>query len=258
MGGNDDKAGISKNGKMRSPILFEEQVERILTIQAHQDDTDIACGGTIAKLASMGKKVTYLLLTDGRHGHPDPEIPAAEAIKIRNKEQERAAKILGVSDVKYLDPSYPDQHLDSSLELRRKLIGIIRDIKPDIVFTFDPWRPYEGNRDHRHAGMMAVEAAGFAYDMYEYPEKDADLQMVLEMYLFQPFLPDTWIDITDTIDIKLEAIRQHETQLGTEIAKIVKEKNAKDGKKIGRPYAEEYKVLRRGFPWVWDGLETES
>jgi len=256
MEGKDGEPAISEYGRMRSPTLFEEQVESILTIQAHQDDTDIACGGTIAKLTSMGKKVTYLLLTDGRHGVCDPEISAAEAIKLRNDEQERAAKILGVSDVKFLD--YPDQHLDSSLELRRRLIGIIRDIKPDIVFTFDPWRPYEGNRDHRHAGFMGIEAAGFAYDMYECPEKDADMQMVLEMYLFQPFLPDTWIDITDTIDVKLEAIRQHETQLGDKIAEIIKEKNARDGKKINRPYAEDFKVLKRGFPWVWDGLEMES
>jgi LmbE family N-acetylglucosaminyl deacetylase len=235
---------------MRSPVLFGDRVNRILTIQAHQDDTDIACGGTIAKLTSMGKKVTYLILTDGRHGVLDADMPANEAIKMRNEEQERAAKILGVSEVKFLD--YQDQHLDSSLELRRRLIGIIRDIKPDIVFTFDPWRPYEGNRDHRHAGMMALEAAGFAYDLYEFPEKNADLHMVLEMYLFQPFLPDTWIDISDTIDLKLEAICQHETQFGDEIAGIIKEKNARDGKKIDRSYAEEFKCLKRGFPWVWD------
>jgi LmbE family N-acetylglucosaminyl deacetylase len=256
MEGEVGEPAISKYGRMRSPVLFEEQVESVLTIQAHQDDTDIACGGTIAKLTRMGKKVTYLLLTDGRHGVCDLDIPAEQAIEMRNEEQRRAAEILGVNDVKFLD--IPDQHLDSSLELRSKLIGIIRDIKPDIVFTFDPWRPYEGNRDHRHAGFMGIEAAGFAYDMYECPENSADLQMVLEMYLFQPFLPDTWIDITDTIDVKLEAIRQHETQMGDQIAKVIEEKNARDGKKIQRPYAEEFKVLRRGFPWVWDGLETES
>ncbi|WXG44328.1 MAG: PIG-L deacetylase family protein [Promethearchaeati archaeon SRVP18_Atabeyarchaeia-1] len=253
---NGTSEGLSKFGRLRSTTLFEEQVGSILTIQAHQDDTDIACGGTIAKLTRMGKKVTYLLLTDGRHGVADPEIPSAEAIKMRNEEQKRAAKILGVEKVIFLD--YPDQHMDSSLELRRRLIGIIRDLKPDIVFTFDPWRPYEGNRDHRHTGIMALEAAGFAYDMFEYPEKDADLHMVLEMYLFQPFLPDTWVDITDTIDLKLDAIRQHETQLGDQIAKVIKEKNARDGKVIGRPYAEAFKVLKRGFPWVWDGLEVEG
>ncbi len=253
---NEDPT-ISKYGKMRSSVLFEQQVEKILTIQAHQDDTDIACGGTLAKLTKMGKKVTYLLLTDGRHGVMDPDIPAAEAIKMRTAEQESAAKVLGVSEVRYLDPPFPDQHLDSSLELRRRLIGIIRDIKPDVVFTFDPWRPYEGNRDHRHAGMMAIEAAGFAYDQYEYPEKDAEPHMVMQMYLFQPFLPDTWIDITDTIDLKMEAILCHETQLGDEIAPIIKEKNIRDGKKIGRPYAEEFKVLRRGFPWVWDSEDSQ-
>nr|MDO8133399.1 PIG-L deacetylase family protein [Candidatus Njordarchaeum guaymaensis] len=248
---NDPGEGLSKFGKLRSPTIFEEQVQQILSIQAHPDDTDIAAGGTVAKLTKMGKKVTYLLLTDGRHGVADPEITASQAIKTRQEEQKRAAKVLGVENVIFLD--YKDQHMDSSLELRRRLIGLIRDIRPDIVFTFDPWRPYEGNRDHRHTGMMALEAAGFAYDMFEYPEKDAEPHMVLEMYLFHPFLPDTWIDITDTIDLKLEAIRQHETQLGDEIAKIIKEKNANEGKAIKRPFAEAFKCLRRGFPWVWDG-----
>ena len=65
---NEAESPLTKYGRMRSPILFEEQIGSILTIQAHQDDTDIACGGTIAKLTKMGKKVTYLLLTDGRHG----------------------------------------------------------------------------------------------------------------------------------------------------------------------------------------------
>jgi LmbE family N-acetylglucosaminyl deacetylase len=248
---NDPEEGMSKYGKMRSTTLFEDTVERVLTIQAHQDDTDIAAGGTIAKLTKMGKKVTYLLLTDGRHGVADPEIPAAEAIRMRNAEQKKAAKILGVQDVIFLD--YKDQHMDSSLELRRRLIGYVRENRPDVVFTFDPWRPYEGNRDHRHTGMMALEAAGFAYDMFEYPEKDVEPYMVLEMYLYQPFLPDTWIDISDTIDLKLEAIRQHETQMGDEIAKIIKEKNANEGKAIKKPYAESFKCLKRGFPWVWDG-----
>ncbi|HMF31351.1 MAG TPA: PIG-L family deacetylase, partial [Candidatus Lokiarchaeia archaeon] len=119
MDGNDEESAISEYGKMRSPVLFgDDRVKSILTIQAHQDDTDIACGGTIAKLTSMGKKVTYLILTDGRHGVLDADMPANEAIQMRNGEQERAAKILGVSDVKFLD--YQDQHLDSSLELRRR------------------------------------------------------------------------------------------------------------------------------------------
>jgi LmbE family N-acetylglucosaminyl deacetylase len=246
-----NESPITKYGRLRSSSIFEEQVSSILSIQAHPDDTDIAAGGTVAKLTKMGKRFTYLLLTDGRHGVADPEISTPEAVKMRQEEQKRAAKILGVEEVIFLE--YRDQHMDSSLELRRRLIGLIRDIRPDVVFTFDPWRPYEGNRDHRHTGMMALEAAGFAYDMFEYPEKDAEPHMVLEMYLFQPFLPDTWIDITDTLDLKLEAIRQHETQLGDEIAKIVKEKNANDGKAIKRPYAEAFKCLRRGFPWVWDG-----
>ena len=148
---------------------------------------------------------------------------------------------------------YPDQTLDSTLELRRKLIDVIRENKPDVVMTHDPWKPYEGNRDHRHTGMMAVDAAGFAWDPYENPEKPAGLHLVLEMLLFNPFQPDTWVDITDTIDLKVKAISQHVSQNGSTIAEIVKERNAMEGKKIDRPYAEAFKVLKRGFPYVWKG-----
>jgi len=119
--------------------------------------------------------------------------------------------------------------------------------------THDPWRPYEGNRDHRHTGMMAVEAAGMAHHPLENPEKEVGPHLVQEMYLFRPFDPDTWIDITDTIDLKVKAISQHVSQYGDTIAEIIREKNAKDGKAINRSYAEAFKVLKTDFPYVWKG-----
>jgi len=235
--------------------MFKEATH-ILSIHAHPDDTDIAAGGTIAKLTMEGIKVTYVTVTDGRHGTVDITIPAWKFIRTRQEEQIRAAKILGVERVIFL--GYGDQTLDSSLELRRRLIDVIRETKPDIVMTHDPWKPYEGNRDHRHTGMMAVEAAGFAYDPFENPEKEAGPHFVQEVCLFNSFNPDTWIDITDTIDLKAKAICEHVSQYGDAIAEIIREKNARDGKVINRPYAEAFKRLKRGFPYVWEGKEANK
>ena len=231
-------------------LLAFEGAEHVVLIHAHPDDADIAAGGTVAKLTRQGKKVTYVAVADGRHGTFDTTIPAWRFIKIRQEEQNRAAEILGVDKVIFLD--YEDQTLDSTIELRRKLIDVMRETKPDIVMTHDPWKPYEGNRDHRHTGMMAVEAAGFAHDPFENPEREVGPHFVQRMCLFRPFAPDTWIDITDTIDLKLKAICQHVSQHGDAIAEIVKEKNALDGKLINRSYAEAFKILKRGFPYVWE------
>jgi len=231
--------------------LFDEEVTNILSIQAHHDDTDIAAGGTVAKLTRAGKKVTYVTVTDGRFGTIDTTIPAWKFIKTRKEEQNRAAKILGVVRVIYLD--YGDQTLESSLELRGRLIDVIRETKPDIVMTHDPWRPYEGNRDHRHTGLMAVEAAGMAHHPLENPEKEVAPHLVQEMCLFRPSAPDTWIDITDTINLKLKAICQHVSQYGDAIAEIIKKKNAEDGKVIKKPYAEAFKALKTDFPYIWKG-----
>jgi LmbE family N-acetylglucosaminyl deacetylase len=231
-------------------LLAFEGVEHVVLIYAHPDDADIAAGGTVAKLTRQGKKVTYVTVADGRHGTFDTTIPAWKFVKIRQEEQNKAAEILGVDKVIFLD--YEDQTLDSTIELRRKLIDVMRETKPDIVMTHDPWKPYEGNRDHRHTGMMAVEAAGFAHDPFENPEKEVGPHFVQRMCLFRSFAPDTWIDITDTIDLKLKAICQHVSQHGDAIAEIVKEKNALDGNLINRPYAEAFKILKRGFPYVWE------
>jgi LmbE family N-acetylglucosaminyl deacetylase len=235
--------------KKNSVGYIFEGVSRVLSIQAHHDDTDIAAGGTIARLTGEGKEVIYCTVTDGRLGTINETIPAWKFIKTRKEEQQRAAKALGVSRLIFLD--YGDQTVDSTLELRKRLLDVIRDTKADVVMTHDPWKPYEGNRDHRHTGMMAVDAAGYAHHPLENTEREAEAYLVCGMCLFRPFQPDTWIDITDTFDLKLEALRQHVSQHGEAIADKVRRMNAEDGKLIKRPYAEAFKVLEPDAPYMW-------
>lgn len=130
----DEKFSYKMKGFYSSkPLLITEDAEHILSIQAHPDDSDIAAGGTIAKLTREGKKVTLVVVTNGRHSMVDISVPAWKFVKTRQEEQKRAAEILGVDKVMFL--GYPDQTLDSTLELRRRLIDVIRENKPDVVMT---------------------------------------------------------------------------------------------------------------------------
>lgn len=223
------------------------QTRIILSIQAHPDDTDFFAGGTVAKFTKEGDKVTYVTVTDGCMGTLDPDLKPEKLRKIREEEQRRAAKILRVEKTIFL--GYRDSELYPSLELRSQLIKIIREIKPNIVMTHDPWKPYQAHPDHRNTGTMAIEAAAFAIlpqINHDHIKEGLETHYVEEIYLFDTHNPNTWIDTTDTIEAKIKALTKHESQAVALMGEIVKELDSKVGEKIGKPYAEAFKVLKRG------------
>ena len=114
------------------------QTEKVMIIFAHPDDAEGNCGGTTAKWVREGKVVHYVVLTNGDKGSDDLSMTSEKLAKIREKEQEKAAKILGVSGVTFL--RIPDGELEVSLPLRREVSRLIRAYQPAIVFTHDPWR----------------------------------------------------------------------------------------------------------------------
>lgn len=227
-----------------------EEVKNLLCIQAHPDDADIGAGGTVAKLTRRRCRVTYVSVMDDRVGTLDPILWPEKLAKIRVEEQERAAEILGVQRLIWL--GYRDSELYPSLELRGKLIRIIREIRPDVLMTLDPWLPYEAHPDHRYAGMMAAEAALFSVFPHVNPEHLRDgLQAYALPYVcfFGTHKPNTFIDITDFMEIKLKAIIQHKTQFGDtfeELEKRLKYYCSKMGEEINVKYAEAFKVLTPG------------
>ena len=107
------------------------EVERALVITAHPDDVDFGAGGTIAAWTDAGVDVTYCVITDGDAGGFDPTVPRSEIPGIRRAEQEAAAKVLGVDDVRFL--GYPDGRLTVSIELRRDVSRVIRQVRPQRV-----------------------------------------------------------------------------------------------------------------------------
>lgn len=230
----------------------------ILVIQAHPDDAEYYVGGTIAKMVDEGCTVDYATVTDGSKGTYDINVEPKALSEIRKREQRVAADILGVRDLFFLD--YPDGDLYPSLELRGKLIEIIRKVRPNIVMTLDAWLPYEIHPDHRVVGVMASEATVFAGMPNFYKEQIFSGMMPHKpekIFLFATDKPNFSVDITKFIKKKIEAIMKHESQLSlfsprgskeanldkvrTELEKYIKRRNKK-----GRGFIESMKVFKVG------------
>lgn len=225
-----------------------EVARRVLCVQPHPDDTDVAAGGLVAKLAKRGCDIAYVTMTDGAIGTLDSETYPEKLASIRVSEQEEAANILGVKKLLWLN--YKDSELRPSLEARNRLITIIRQFQPHIVLTVDPLLAYEVHPDHKATGLIATEAAFFAMFPHANP---GDIRSGLKQHL-TPFIafywtrkPNVYIDITDCIDVKFRAVAAHKSQFPPErfqeIENPLRVYSRLMGKKIGVTYAEAFKVL---------------
>lgn len=224
-----------------------ENVKKILCIQPHPDDCEIAIGGLLAKLSLEKKEIIYLTLTDGCFGTNDPSIKPEQLAKIRKEEQEKAAKIIGVKKLLWLN--YKDTELPHSPNVRNEIISIIRKEKPDVVFAPDAWLPYEVHPDHRNAGLLATEAVFFS----SLPNINrVDLEKGLEPYevpligLYYTSKPNFIVDISDTFNIKLNALKEHKSQFQNNwefLVLYLQAIGAFYGKKINTDCAEALKII---------------
>lgn len=225
-----------------------EKAEVILCVQPHPDDTDIAAGGTVAWMTAQGKKVVYVTMTDGRIGTSNPDLYPEKLARIRMREQEEAAKTLGVNTLIWMN--YRDSELKIGEEARNRLITLIRRFKPSLILTVDPWLTYEIHPDHLATGRLAAEAALFAGLPHANP---GDIREGLTAHS-TPFIafywtrkPNVYIDITSYIDVKLKAVAAHRSQFPEDsldrFQEILKAYCKLTGKKIGVEYAEPFKLL---------------
>lgn len=194
-------------------------LDKVIVILAHPDDPEFFCGATIAKFAREGKHVRYCLLTCGDKGSDDPEMTHDQLCAIRHEEQTSAARVLGVTDLVWLN--YPDGELVPTPEARLRVAREIRKFKPDIVVTCDPTRMYSpfgiNHSDHRAAGQITLDAIypGVGNRMYfaELLDEGLEPHQVKEVYIAGAVEPDTVIDVTDTFELKLKALREHKSQI---------------------------------------------
>ena len=128
----------------------------LMVIAPHPDDSEFGIAGTVAGLTKEGKKVVYVICTNGDKGTSDRTINQADLVAIRHREQQAAADVLGVSEVVFLD--YPDQGIEDTPEFRKELVRLIRKYKPEVVASCDPYRKYMWHRDHRITGQVVADA----------------------------------------------------------------------------------------------------
>lgn len=221
-------------------------------IIAHADDAEFGSAGTIARWVKQGVEVTYVVVTNGNKGSADPEMTPEALAALREKEQRAACKVLGVKNVVFL--GYQDGELVPSLELRRNLTREVRRYKPDVAMVPDPTTWYFGNvyinhPDHRAVGEAALAAIfPSARDRLTFPEllvEGFEPHKAREVYLSFSMNADTWVDITDTMDTKLAALREHKSQLPDmdEIDKNVRERAIAMAEGREMRYAEAYKKM---------------
>jgi LmbE family N-acetylglucosaminyl deacetylase len=200
-------------------VLDDSEISRVLAVMAHPDDVDFGAAGTIAGWTSRGIEVTYVMVTDGDAGGFDPSVPRADIAGIRQAEQRAAAKCAGVEDVRFL--GYSDGRVEATLGLRRDLARVIRQTRPDRVVIPSPERNYEriypSHPDHRAVGSAALDAVyPDARNPFTFIELLRDEQLeawsAREVWISGGPAANHYVDVTDTFDRKIAALRAHVSQ----------------------------------------------
>ena len=228
--------------------------EVVAVFGAHPDDLDWSSGGTTAAWTQTGKEVYYILTSSGESGEDHQRglvLPAAEMADIREMEQRLAATVLGVKEVIFL--GQPDGRVEANLAFRDQIVNVLRRLKPHIVINMDPahWafdNFYLYHPDHRATALTVFDAVYPAAGTSTYtPQPDLGLppHKVRQVYFSGSAHPNTYIDITETIELKVQALASHCSQLKNPqtIAHHVRDMAARHGDRIGCRYAECFRRL---------------
>jgi len=187
----------------------------IMVIAPHPDDPEFGAGGTVAKWTAKGRTTIYIICTNGNKGTEDPDMTPEKLSAIRKEEQKEAARILGVSQVIFLE--YDDQTLEDTADFRKEIVRYIRMHTPYIIIAPDPYRRYIWHRDHRITGQVVLDAVfPYARDRLAYPEFiTAGLQphKVKEVLLFGSESPNYYVDVHATFQLKISALYCHKSQV---------------------------------------------
>jgi LmbE family N-acetylglucosaminyl deacetylase len=228
--------------------------QRAMSIQAHPDDQEFTIAGTLAKWIRSGTYVASVIITSGESGCNEPDkdgLYKPTFAEQREREQLAANAVLGIQETVFL--RYPDGTLQNTLELRRDLARQIRRYKPEVVFCGDPTARFYGTTyinhpDHRAAADAACDAvfpsAGTRLIFPELLTEGLEPHNVKRVYIWGAQEYTTWVDISETIVLKVQALRQHRSQIGDwDSDEGVHRSAAERGKDHGIAYAEAFKVM---------------
>jgi LmbE family N-acetylglucosaminyl deacetylase len=239
-------------------VLDDREVGRVLVIVAHPDDVDFGAAGTVARWTDAGIEVVYCLVTDGDAGGSDPSISRPDMAALRRYEQTEAADRVGVHDLRFL--GYPDGRVEPTLELRKDLARVIRQVRPDRVLCPSPERDYVrpgiSHPDHRAVGSAALDAVyPDARNPFAFPEllaeEGLEAWIVREVWISGTGAPTRYVDVTETFPRKIAALRAHESQTGgrDDLEDLLRQRLARAAARGGLPegsLAEAFRVVDTG------------
>jgi LmbE family N-acetylglucosaminyl deacetylase len=222
--------------------------KKVLVVGAHADDIDFAAGGTVAAWARAGAQVEYVIITDGGKGTKVHDVSKESIAELRQHEQQEAARVLGAGHVHFL--GYEDSNLEITTGLKKDLVRLIRQVRPDTVVTLDPTMIYSSqlgminHSDHRAAGQATLDAVyPLARDHLTYPdlfEEGLKPHKAAHVLLVNFEKQNCFVDISDTYELKLQALAKHMSQFPdmAQIRRIVHRQAAALGKHCGYKLAE--------------------
>jgi LmbE family N-acetylglucosaminyl deacetylase len=219
------------------------EFERAMVVFAHPDDGEFGSAGTVASWTRDGTEVVYLCVTDGSAGSNEPGVVREELAEIRQAEQRAACDVLGVKDCVFL--GIPDGMVEATLDLRRAITREVRRFRPDVLVTPDPTRYWDDERryinhtDHRAVGQACMAVIN----------PDASTRPMFPELLDEGFEPfesiDTYVDISETIDVKIEALRCHKSQIHDwPVDDWIRERAQKRGEAAGMAFAETFRTFK--------------
>ncbi|CAN5720731.1 PIG-L family deacetylase [soil metagenome] len=228
---------------------------RVLAVSAHPDDVEFGCAGTLAKWADEGAEVTMCIVTDGSTGTQDQELMGTNLSELRKEESQRAADILGVKEVVWLD--YQDGYVEYTLELRKDIARVFRQYRPHRYIVMDPTPvigDFVNHPDHRAIGQASLDVTLTAGTTPgHFPELLAEAlepwRGLRELWIMGPGDRPHAEDITATIDRKIEALLCHQSQVGEDAERIatwMRQRFAEVGKAAGYGAAESFQVIGQG------------
>ena len=226
----------------------------ILIIAAHPDDIEFGTAGSVAAWTDAGAQVVYCIVTDGSAGSNDPDVQRDALIERRRDEQMQAAGLVGVSDVRFL--GYADGAVQPTIELRRDLTRLIRQVRPQRVVIMDPTSvlvsnaefDYINHPDHRAVGEASLYAIFPSAETRPiFPELLAEghePHHVDEVYLTIASQPNLAVDVSTVWERKIESLLCHRSQLDESVVEMIRAWDGMTGQQVGVQYAEEFRVMR--------------
>lgn len=226
----------------------------MVVVFAHPDDAEFGTAGTVAIWTKAEAQVVYVCVTDGSAGSNEPGAIREELTEIRKAEQEAACDVLGVEECVFL--GYRDGMVEATVDLRRDITRVVRRARPDVFVAPDPtrfWdeeRTYVNHPDHRAVGQACMAVVN--PDASTRPQFPELLEEGLEPFeipnLWIPTYDrdaDTFIDITETIETKIQALRCHKSQIRDwPVDEWIRERARKRGEARGLDYAETFRTFK--------------